>query len=52
MSAITLCDVAPRDGLQNRAEIIEPAVRSIAPQIEVTVTYGARIPEGASLLSA
>jgi len=33
-------------------QIIEPAVRSIAPQIEVTVTYGARIPEGASLLSA
>ena len=28
MSAITLCDVAPRDGLQNRAEIVEPAVRA------------------------
>lgn len=28
MSAITLCDVAPRDGLQNRAESVEPAVRA------------------------
>ncbi len=32
-------------------QIIEPAVKSIAPQAEITVTYGARIPEGASLLS-
>lgn len=32
-------------------QIIEPAVRSIAPQIELTVTYGMRIPEGASLLA-
>ncbi len=28
MSAITLCDVAPRDGLQNRREIFEPPVRA------------------------
>ena len=28
MNAITLCDVAPRDGLQNRAESVEPAVRA------------------------
>ncbi len=28
MSAITLCDVAPRDGLQNRAESVEPVVRA------------------------
>ena len=28
MTAITLCDVAPRDGLQNRPEIVEPAVRA------------------------
>ena len=33
-------------------QIIEPAVKSIAPQAEITVTYGARVPEGASLLSA
>lgn len=32
-------------------QIIEPAVRSLAPQIEITVTYGMRIPEGAALLS-
>jgi hydroxymethylglutaryl-CoA lyase/(R)-citramalyl-CoA lyase len=28
MSVIALCDVAPRDGLQNRAESVEPAVRA------------------------
>ena len=28
MSAITICDVAPRDGLQNRPGIVEPAVRA------------------------
>lgn len=28
MSVIALCDVAPRDGLQNRAESLEPAVRA------------------------
>lgn len=28
MSAVTLCDVAPRDGLQNHSRILEPAVRA------------------------
>ena len=28
MSAITLCDVAPRDGLQNRVDCVEPGVRA------------------------
>lgn len=28
MGAITLCDVAPRDGLQNRPGVIEPSVRA------------------------
>lgn len=28
MSAITICDVAPRDGLQNRTESAEPAIRA------------------------
>ena len=28
MSAITVCDVAPRDGLQNQAGSVEPAVRT------------------------
>jgi len=26
VSAVTLCDVAPRDGLQNHATILEPGV--------------------------
>ena len=26
--ALTLCDVGPRDGLQNEAEVLEPAVRA------------------------
>jgi len=26
--AVTLCDVGPRDGLQNEAEVLEPAVRA------------------------
>lgn len=32
-------------------QIIEPAVRAIAPQIELSVTCGAKVPDGASLLS-
>jgi isopropylmalate/homocitrate/citramalate synthase len=28
VSAVTLCDVAPRDGLQNHSRILEPAVRA------------------------
>ena len=28
MSAVTICDVAPRDGLQNRPGTVEPAVRA------------------------
>ena len=26
--SLTLCDVGPRDGLQNEAEVLEPAVRA------------------------
>ena len=26
--ALTLCDVGPRDGLQNETEVLEPAVRA------------------------
>jgi isopropylmalate/homocitrate/citramalate synthase len=28
MSTVTLCDVAPRDGLQNHAAIVDPGIRS------------------------
>src|ERR671934_1015266 len=28
MSAVTICDVGPRDGLQNEPETLEPAVRA------------------------
>ena len=28
MSTVTLCDVAPRDGLQNQSRILEPTVRA------------------------
>jgi Fe-S cluster biogenesis protein NfuA len=31
-------------------QVIEPAVRAVAPQIELQVTCGMRIPDGASLL--
>lgn len=31
-------------------QVIEPAVRAIAPAIELQVTSGKRVPEGASLL--
>jgi Fe-S cluster biogenesis protein NfuA len=31
-------------------QIIEPAVRAMAPHIELSVTCGMRIPDGASLL--
>jgi len=50
MSAITLCDVAPRDGLQNRAEIIEPAVR--AELVERLAATGLRRIEAVSFVSA
>ena len=28
MSAVTICDVAPRDGLQNDKKILDPSVRA------------------------
>ena len=31
-------------------QVIEPAVRALAPTVELKVTSGMRIPEGASLL--
>jgi len=55
MTTITLCDVAPRDGLQNDAKVLEPAVRAELverlaaaglPRIEaVSFVNPARVPQ-------
>ena len=55
MTAITICDVAPRDGLQNRRGTVEPAVRAELvdrlaatglPRIEaVSFVSGSRVPQ-------
>jgi hydroxymethylglutaryl-CoA lyase/(R)-citramalyl-CoA lyase len=55
VSAITVCDVAPRDGLQNDAKILEPGVRAelvnrlaraSVPRIEaVSFVNPARVPQ-------
>jgi hydroxymethylglutaryl-CoA lyase/(R)-citramalyl-CoA lyase len=55
MTTITLCDVAPRDGLQNDAKVLEPAVRTELverlaaaglPRIEaVSFVNPARVPQ-------
>jgi len=50
MSAITLCDVAPRDGLQNRPEILGPAVR--ADFVERLAATGLPRIEAVSFVSA
>jgi isopropylmalate/homocitrate/citramalate synthase len=55
MTSITVCDVAPRDGLQNDAKVLEPAVRTELverlaaaglPRIEaVSFVNPARVPQ-------
>jgi isopropylmalate/homocitrate/citramalate synthase len=55
MTSITVCDVAPRDGLQNDAKVLEPAVRAELverlaaaglPRIEaVSFVNPARVPQ-------
>ncbi|NUQ78853.1 MAG: NifU family protein [Polyangiaceae bacterium] len=45
-----LCSGCPGATLTKRA-VIEPAVHAIAPAARVIVTNGARIPEGASLIT-
>jgi hydroxymethylglutaryl-CoA lyase/(R)-citramalyl-CoA lyase len=55
MTAVTICDVAPRDGLQNDAKVLEPAVRAQLvdrlaaaglPRIEaVSFVNPARVPQ-------
>src|SRR3981081_2673925 len=55
MSRVTVCDVAPRDGLQNDASVLEPRVRaelvdrltpSGLPRIEtVSFVNPARVPQ-------
>ena len=49
MSAITLCDVAPRDGLQNRPGVIEPSVR--AELVDRLATTGLPRVEAVSFVS-
>ncbi|MEO5633426.1 hydroxymethylglutaryl-CoA lyase [Gaiella sp.] len=50
MSAITLCDVGPRDGLQNRPEILSPHVR--AELVERLAATGLPRIEAVSFVSA
>jgi Fe-S cluster biogenesis protein NfuA len=45
-----LCSGCPGATLTKRA-VIEPAVHAVAPTARVVVTNGARIPEGASLVT-
>jgi Fe-S cluster biogenesis protein NfuA len=45
-----LCSGCPGATLTKRA-VIEPAVHAVAPSARVVVTNGARIPEGASLIT-